>query len=182
MSHPDLGKLIEGPADRDAIHIAVAPVIATEELEPGDEIGFVGASNEQVGYVLKPIGIVDPFLKGQVYTGQRFWMFMFPQTTTGLRHEWSHPAFTEQRTTPDERKVEAEEYLRRYAQQHCPYDEGGKAFINFIRNAEQGYIYYHGRDCHGWGDVEDADTLLFHLSIFLGKPITRDGVEPTCSC
>ena len=35
-----LGELITGTFFRDAIHIAVAPVIANEELQPGQHIGF----------------------------------------------------------------------------------------------------------------------------------------------
>ena len=35
-----IGKLLEPTAQRDAIHIAVAPVVAAETLEPGTGIGF----------------------------------------------------------------------------------------------------------------------------------------------
>ena len=35
MNEIKLGKLIDGPAERDAIHIAIAPVVANERLKPG---------------------------------------------------------------------------------------------------------------------------------------------------
>jgi hypothetical protein len=40
---PKLGRLIGGDnVQRDAVHIAVAPVIAGETLKPGTRIGFTG--------------------------------------------------------------------------------------------------------------------------------------------
>lgn len=92
---PKLGYLIEdGETRRDAIHIAVAPVEATCDLNPGQPIGLLEGSREQVGPTNNPIGIVDPFLKGKIKAGQRFWLFLYPNTVTGMRHYWKHPAFS----------------------------------------------------------------------------------------
>lgn len=97
-----LGTLIDTTQKRDAIHIAIAPVVADMILYPGQGIKFrvniesgafsldykkVYASN------VDPVGIVDPFLKGAVYPGQEFWMFLMPGSITSLRHDWTHPAF-----------------------------------------------------------------------------------------
>lgn len=92
---PKLGCLIPG-ADRrrDAVHIAVAPVTAGGRLAPGQHVGFLHAGDtELVGAAEDPIGIVDPFLREDVQPGQRFWLFMYPNTVTSLRHVWTHPAF-----------------------------------------------------------------------------------------
>ena len=94
MSDPKLGQLIAGDADRDAIHVAVAPVVATEQLYPGEHIGFVEEGDcEKVGRTSAPIGIVDPYLRGGVTAGDRFWMFLYQGTVTSLRHHWGHSAF-----------------------------------------------------------------------------------------
>ena len=93
---PRLGQLIEdGDRRRDAIHIAVAPVTAAGRLAPGQHVGLVEEGNlELVGPCDRPIGAVDPFLAAEVEPGQRFWLFLYPNTITGLRHVWTHPAFT----------------------------------------------------------------------------------------
>lgn len=93
---PQLGELIEdGDRRRDAIHVAIAPVTAVERLAPGQHVGLVREDDpELVGACDSTIGVVDPFLTAAVETGQRFWLFLYPGTITGLRHVWTHPAFT----------------------------------------------------------------------------------------
>lgn len=99
MNEPNIGQLCDDLAKRDAIHVAVAPVIAGEALAPGDH---VGRSIGGVFFILSPInclGIVDPFLKSQVKKGEKFWLFLYPKSTTSLRHVWEHPAFKYTPTT-----------------------------------------------------------------------------------
>jgi hypothetical protein len=92
---PRLGQLIEdGDRRRDAIHIAVAPATAAGRLTPGQHVGLIEEGNlELVGPCSRNIGIVDPFLTGEVEPGQRFWLFLYPGTITSLRHIWTHPEF-----------------------------------------------------------------------------------------
>ena len=92
---PNLGRLItDGDRRRDAVHVAVAPVTAAERLTPGQQVGFVHPGDtELVGPAENPIGVVDPFLREDVQPGQRFWLFLYPNTVTSLRHVWTHPAF-----------------------------------------------------------------------------------------
>lgn len=88
-----IGKLIKGTAHRDAVHVAVAPCTAGEELEPGDHVG-IDENGTAVNWK-KRIGIVDPFLVEPVNKGERFWVFLYPGTALNLRHEWDHPDFRE---------------------------------------------------------------------------------------
>ncbi|MDB5386331.1 MAG: hypothetical protein JWM11_1977 [Planctomycetaceae bacterium] len=93
---PQLGELIQdGERRRDAVHIALAPVTAVEWLRPGQHVGLVQEGNvELVGPSPHNIGIVDPYLREDIEPGQRFWLCLYPGTVTGLRHVWTHPAFT----------------------------------------------------------------------------------------
>ncbi len=113
-----IGKLIEGKQERDAIHIAVAPVVASTEVLPGQHVNARGEP-------LSPlVGIVDPFLKRAVRVGQQFWVFLYPNTITSLRHDWTHPAF-EKRAVPSS----SEAWMRAWAVKHTPggyYDDDEK--------------------------------------------------------
>jgi len=99
MKDTKLGQPPEADAYRDAIHVAIAPVVAGEPLKPGDHVGL----NEE-GHAMrtvansKLIGVVDPFLREVVTTGNRFWLCLYQQTVTGMRHVWSHPNFAEETT------------------------------------------------------------------------------------
>lgn len=96
MEAPKLGELVTGPAGRDAVHVAVAPVEAGEELLSGEEVGvdIDGKAYNAFARGIKPLGIVDPFLLScKVMPSQRFWLCLYPGTVTSLRHVWSHPAF-----------------------------------------------------------------------------------------
>lgn len=87
-----LGTIIGEGEKRDAIHLAVEPVIASERLYPGQKVGLLdGKANTKA----KPLGIVDPFLAQSVEIGQRFWLVVFPRQITSLRHVWSHPDFAD---------------------------------------------------------------------------------------
>lgn len=157
MSDPQtkLGQLIDGTQMRDAIHIAVAPVIAATMLSPGDDIGFVASNQEMVGHVSRPIGIVDPFLKSDLMAGERFWMFLYPNTITSLKHVWTHPAFMgESATSSDIFKSESERWMRAWAIKHMSEDYYGD---DGQRSAEVAYAdaIEAGRT-HSIGPYEDA--------------------------
>lgn len=97
---PAVGQLIKDDNQRrDAIHVAVAPIIAAQRLPPGSHVrltddGRAEADHLYFGKSPNTIGIVDPFLETPVERGQQFWLFMYPQTITSLRHVWTHPVFT----------------------------------------------------------------------------------------
>lgn len=92
---PNLGQTPTPDARRDAVHIAVAPVVAGHDLYPSFHVGLDkdGIAWEADISDVTPIGVVDPFRKTVVLKGETFWLFLYPDTITNLRHVWSHPAF-----------------------------------------------------------------------------------------
>lgn len=104
MTAPEVGKLISEKAFRDAIHVAIAPVTAGVRLFPGQHVGLKNGEAHVDGPL---IGVVDPFLTKQVQPGEMFWLFLYPNTVTSLRHAWTHPAFAAAATTPKQEANDA---------------------------------------------------------------------------
>jgi hypothetical protein len=99
-----LGKLITSPVERDAVHVAIIPLIAGEELHRGQKFRL-GKGQQDIAYIgdyndgEEAIGIVDPFLNEENYyiqKGETFWGLLNPNTVTGMRHHWEHPAFPQE--------------------------------------------------------------------------------------
>lgn len=181
METVELGQIIEGDANRDAIHVAIAPVIAGESLRPGQGIAFESGSTERVRAYGTTIGIVDPFLRESVKEGQRFFMVLYPGTITSLRHEWTHPAFPQSKVENDERS-RSERWLMVYAEKMNCYDEPEKAFHNLLHGLRTGELFAHGSDLHGLYELDDADHLKKHAERYLGITIDWGRFEFTCSC
>lgn len=157
---PTLGQPIDATAQRDAIHVAIAPVVAPVDLQPGQHV-------DARGNLTPPhVGIVDPFRTGTICAGDRFYLCLYPNTVTSLRHEWEHPAFKDLHAS--------EKWLRNYVRCNCPYDadESDGGYGKFLRRVRDDHeIFYHGSDCHSLGEVEQADELFEHLSVVLGMKV-----------
>lgn len=89
----EVGKLLdEMDHRRDAIHIAVIPVTAGCNMSRGAKVTYDKSTGRVWPYEsCKAIGIIDPFLDGDVFAGDRVYLFLFPDTITSLRHVWTHP-------------------------------------------------------------------------------------------
>lgn len=107
--------IVDGDKRRDAIHVAIAPVMAANDLRPGWPVRFLtdteyeeylegGGKAPKIEAVFKTeledercIGVISPFLKtrtGLVHSGERCYAFILPNTVTSLRHVWVNPKFT----------------------------------------------------------------------------------------
>jgi hypothetical protein len=99
QSNPLLGQLPSSEDRRDAIHIAIVPVVAACDMRPATPVTRLSSGSFGPGEFgppedgAKPIGIVDPFLAADVKKGELFWLCLYPYTITSLRHVWTHPEF-----------------------------------------------------------------------------------------
>ncbi len=96
MSDVKLGELPSRNSQRDAIHVAVVPVVAVDSFSPGERVDLDSDGNAILA-LGKGIGIVDPFLDQTdwIEPGEAFWLLLHPNTVTGMRHHWSHPSFSD---------------------------------------------------------------------------------------
>jgi hypothetical protein len=98
-----VGSLCDSDAKRDAIHVAIVPARARGTLQPGQKVtsvygmGTVKAFNGKG----KPCGVIDPFLADPVQDGENCFVFVYPDTVTGLRHDWEHPSFPQPEPEPE---------------------------------------------------------------------------------
>lgn len=92
-----LGELIKDQdSKRDAVHVAVYPMVAKQALVPGQKVNGYGFAADG-----DAIGCVDPFLSEPLLSGDMFWCLMIPGTVQNLRHVWDH-ADLEDETKPEE--------------------------------------------------------------------------------
>lgn len=156
-----LGNLIVGKLPgRDAIHVAVTPMAAGENLEPGERVHLIdgkafGAMKDQPA-----VGIVDPYLTKTVNADEVFWLLLKPGTITSMRHAWQHPAFPVE--GGDLGAVEfSEAWLRDFA------ERAGTSYGELIETAET-YVYQRdryreqGRVERYWPDHEEGSQILLH--------------------
>lgn len=186
-SHPVLGQLVEGDQHRDAIHVAVIPVIAGEDLGPGHHVGIVGGL--AVTFAPKLIGIVDPFYEFTVLEGEKFWMMLYPGSITSLRHDWTHPDLL-YGVVATEPATEVEESIEKRGARHWLEDfalRWGMPFNRMVYLASNGEgIVANGRDIHSWSEVEDGGYEFWRqMEIFTGRQFGQAHRESTyfsCSC
>lgn len=181
MSDVKLGQLIDGEAARDCLHIAVAPVVACEELMPGEHVGI--QADGRVGKSGYCIGIVDPFLRCSVPEGGKFWLFLYQNTVTGMRHQWAHPSF-DSASTPivDPRKAKSERWLRDFAER---WEMGFDHMVEGARDLNTRGICA-GTEFEGPGELgSDHQRFWQHMEIFTGRKFTDDHRERVgwrCAC
>jgi hypothetical protein len=72
-----LGEIIKTKQTKSDAKITKEPGVAAEVLEPGQKIGLT-VDGKCTGACEKFIGVVDPFLKRHVMTGEMFWVLLYP--------------------------------------------------------------------------------------------------------
>jgi hypothetical protein len=181
-----LGTIIDETQRRDAIHLAVEPVIAGERLNPGEHITVKNGKATRT-HVGEGLGIVDPFLVGYVPQGKRFWFVMYPRQVRSLRHVWTHPAFPDEPevAAPSPDKAASEAWLRAFCKSaDCPrYEQliallSGKCTEYESCSIDDEYLYFSGTDAHGQIPAE----FWGHVETVLGRKFEDHPTSFSCSC
>lgn len=170
---------------RDAVHIAVVPVTAGEDLRPGEKLRVTFDSLLSSEYVVMNgdynedyIGRADPFIEGwQIKKGAKFWMWLRPGTITGLKHVWTHPTLDGKR----EPVSKSELWLRQFA------DKWNFDYHNMIENSlkKTGSITARGKDLHSATGLDPGDEDLFwqHIEALTNRKLSTKHKEEFCwSC
>lgn len=182
-----LGSIIDETAGRDAIHLAVEPVVAGEKLYAGQHIGVVdGVATTKAK---KKLGIVDPFVREFIPKGERFWLVIYPRTITSLRHVWSHPELPESKSEKDladeikeiiDTEVnKSKEWINQYSNQFAlSYDSLMDGATDFI---ETGNNIYGGDNLEG---ESISSEFWDHYEIVTNKkiPNKKRGTFFSCAC
>lgn len=129
--HPELGNFAPDNAERDAVHVAIVPVICGDsKLKRGAYV----AIKDGVAYPTdrsSAIGIVDPFLEN-VWKGMRIFVVLFPGSVIGLRHHYYHPLLDE-----TDNKSLAEAKIRHWAnKERIDYDELMESADHYLRTGD----------------------------------------------
>lgn len=180
--------------ERDAIHVAVVPMVASEMLRPGQRVGVL--DGELAGPSEDVVGVVDPYLTDVVFKGERFWLCLLPNTVTGMRHHWSHPVFSAAETsTPSKEQSKAwlTEFAKHFEQpEGCKesYGDAGEFGYDELIEAARAFVEdgeYH--TCRGFDTPEEASRytkeMWGHIRNVVDFEIPdsdTDGHFFTCSC
>lgn len=96
MEQVDITKTIQpGTGKRDAIHVAIIPGIMDHDMMPGTHVGKL-LDGSFSATASKRIGVVSPFIQNMVKKGECCYIFLYPGSVIGLRHDWSHPDLPEE--------------------------------------------------------------------------------------
>lgn len=173
MPEVTLGQFIsEAGAERDAVHVAVYPAVASGVLAPGVPVRLIrgNIALECERSDRRSVGIVDPFLKETVIrTGQMFWVFLYPNTVSGMRHHWSHPMF-DRETPTDGLRERATEWLRDFARQTA------MSVTEIVEEAStyDGCIYTGDNDVCSLDELADPEEFWTNIEIYTGQAFNAD--------
>lgn len=136
MSDIKLGTTPDKSAQRDAIHVAIIPIVAAENLKPGQHVRVEADYRAHALYdwykdpakYENAVGIVDPFLKHPVTKGETFWLLLYQNTIKGMRHHWQHPTFPDGLDRKDIKS--SEDWLRNFATLYYGANYDGNHFAD----------------------------------------------------
>ena len=174
MSDITLGTVPDENSNRDAIHVAIYPIVAGEDVKPGQHVGILEGKSSI--HAPKKVGIVDPFLTKKVKAGEMFWLMLYQKTVTGMRHHWAHPDFEdveiEKSTAVEDESII---WMKNYAEEiNVTYKELMESANNWI---EYGDYLVQGGKFEGMSVPDDFWDHFYNITGKRGK-----GSFFSCSC
>lgn len=173
---------------KDAVHVAVASAVSDVRLRPGQDVGIEiidgrDVKARPVSSTTEGVGKVDPYLSAIVEPGQRFWLYLYPRSITGLNHNWSHPAFPDAK--PDQLyinpagRLASEQWIRDWAEGY------GVTYSDMIDAAKEhlktGDYFSRGGTFEG---EYVPDEFWTHYERVTGEVVKTDDRQSffSCSC
>ena len=178
----EVGSIVGPDAPRDAIHVAIIAVQAGEWLSPGEKVtmllGRAYKAKDQ-----RALGVVDPFLSEEVDRLEWFYLFLNPGSITSLRHDWTHPAFTEGAPVGKPQDANMDFFVRIARILGQPVTEllykAERAF-----NDDDGGICF-GDDLDGWPSEGQIEEFWQRFADYKGKPLPPNILRTAyfrCAC
>lgn len=175
---------------RDAVHVAVASAVCDVRLRPGQDVGIEIVEGRDVkarpaSPTTEGVGKVDPYLTALVEPGQRFWLYLYPRSITGLNHNWSHPAFPDAKAgeayANPSAKLTSEAWLKNYANE---VDEGYHTVLDAAADWLRSEEYYVQHDKETARDYGVPDEFWDHYENVTGEKVPADKKQSfwSCSC
>jgi hypothetical protein len=178
----ELGKLITSDEERDAVHIAIIPMVAGMDLLPGTHVRINQLKEAiETDYEKDSIGIVDPFLKYAVAEGQKFWLLLYPNTITSLRHDWTHPSFKREET-PIEILLGDREESKRWLEE---FAESGRVSYERLMEMAEDRQFTFRTEMYDFNDDNNKHLFWRHYEIVTGNRVPTYIIENTyfgCAC
>lgn len=89
---PKIGRILKADKEytRDAIHVPIIPVTCDAYVSAGFSVRVEGSKAILDSH--STMGVVDPFLRDVVVPGEKFYVFLKPESTLNLWHDWTHAA------------------------------------------------------------------------------------------
>ncbi len=181
-----LGTIIDDNQKRDAIHLAVLPVMAGARLKPGQTINVVNGVAKAAPQK-EALAIVDPFLVKAIMPGQFFWMVIKPRLITSLRHVWTHPDLVDEPVSGSNKATEPviSEKDIAFAEIQNIAEQVDCDVYQLIEGA-QSYIEYGDYLCEGgrWEGMSLPDAFWPAYERYTGTKVEEDKQYSffSCSC
>lgn len=183
-----LGTIHTKDEARDAVHLAVYQVTLGENIKAGSELVIQDGLAYKARKGEKSLGILDPFLVGNIKADSKVWLILHPGMITSLRHVWEHSDFDTPlnelkrfNNEPTDADLDNDAY-NLIANKADALEISYEDLIEYAKNyLETGHYYNGGSEAEGFylgEDFWDAFEKVTKINV----PSDERGNFISCSC